>query len=158
VHMDLTDDHWNMLKDLIPEKVQAGAGRPPQSSRKILNGIFWKLRTGASWLDLPLEYSSHQTCYRYYAAWIRSGLLDTLVDALMEHLKQSGFDLFMALETNEIEFVQIAGKTHAFFAPRWRDTWQASTALLLMQIIILKKRKQGRRIPKLDISDPLALV
>ena len=153
--MHLTDDQWNAVKDLVPQKIIPGAGRPLQSTRSVLDGIFWKLRTGASWNDLPREYPSHQTCYRYYIEWVRAGILDNVVNKLVKHLTHSGFDLHTALQNNDIELIQMAKKTHVCFAPRWQGTWQSSTALLLFQIFVNKRRKLGEPFQKIDQSYPL---
>jgi transposase len=152
INMDLTDDQWNEIQHLLPRNLNLGAGRPPQSSRRVLDAILWKLRTGASWLDLPHAYPSHQTCFRRYTAWDRSGVLDAVVKALAKHLSHSGFDLHGALQNKDIELIPMAKKTRIHFAPRWQDTWQSSTALLLIQLFINKKRKQGQPIQKLDLS------
>jgi transposase len=55
---EITDEFWEEVKDLIPEKQRdpnkeykraAGGGRPPMDSRKILEAIFYVLRTGIQW-------------------------------------------------------------------------------------------------------------
>jgi len=55
--MDLTNEQWLPLKDLIPEpKIREdGRGRPWKDARSVLNGILWVLRTGAPWKDLSLQ-------------------------------------------------------------------------------------------------------
>ena len=153
--MDLTDDQWNAVKDLVPQKIMQGAGRPPQDTRDVLNGIFWKLRTGASWNDLPMEYPSHQTCYRYYTEWVKAGILDQVIQALVEHLKQSGFSLSGSMENGDIELIQMAKQTHIRFSPRLQDTWQSSTALLILQIFISKQRKLGKPVKNINQAYPL---
>jgi transposase len=154
--MDLTDDQWNTVKDLLPRKVMQGAGRPPQSTRDVLNGILWKLRTAASWNDLPSQYPSHQTCYRYYTAWAKADTLDQVIRALVRHLNQGDFSLFDSLENGDIELIEMAKQTHIHFAPRLQDTWQASTALLILQVFITKKRKQDKSIKKITQSYQLS--
>jgi hypothetical protein len=49
--MDLTDEQWTVLEPLIGEMPRRadGRGRPWRSSREVLNGILWILRTGAQW-------------------------------------------------------------------------------------------------------------
>lgn len=153
--MDLTDSQWDALKDLVPQKLNQGAGRPPQVTRDVLNGILWKLRTAASWNDLPREYPSHQTCYRYYTQWTRSGDLNNVVNALANHLKESGFDLYESIKNGEIQLFEMAKQTHVRFAPRLQDTWQSSTALLLIQTLIRKLRKQGKPVKTIDQVFPL---
>jgi transposase len=48
---DLSDDQWKVLNRLIPKPKRRsdGRGRPWKSSRSVLNGILWVLRTGAPW-------------------------------------------------------------------------------------------------------------
>ena len=40
---------------------------PRVDDRKVLNGIFWRLRTGAPWADIPERYGPYTTCYNRYA-------------------------------------------------------------------------------------------
>jgi transposase len=154
-NMDLTDDQWNAVKNILPQKVMQGAGRPPQSTRDVLNGILWKLRTAASWNDLPHEYPSHQTCYRYYTQWVKTDILDSVIQALIQHLNQNNFSLSTSLDNGDIELVEMAKQTYIRFAPRLQDTWQASTALLILQIFISKKRKQGESVRNISQAYPL---
>jgi transposase len=153
--MDLTNEQWNAVKNLLPQKFMRGAGRPPQETRAVLNGILWKLRTGASWNDLPSEYPSHQTCYRRYTEWVKTGVLDQVIQVLVKHLKQNEFSITDSIENGEIEFVQVANQLHIFFAPHLQDTWQASTSLLILQVFINKKRKLGMSHVKITYSYPL---
>jgi transposase len=150
--MDLTVNQWNAIHPLLPQKVHSAAGRPPQSTRAIINGIFWKLRTGCSWNDLPSQYPSHQTCYRYYSVWLREGVLDSAVKTLARHLSKSGYDLYTALKNKDVELFSHSGKTRICFSPSWRGTWQASTALLILQVFNNPKLKQERMVPKIDPS------
>ncbi len=41
---DLTDFEWSVIEPLLPTKVR---GKPRVDDRRVLNGIFWRLRTGA---------------------------------------------------------------------------------------------------------------
>ena len=53
---ELTDEEWERLKVYFPERKAGAKGRPPKDTRQMLNGIFWILRSGASWRDLPERY------------------------------------------------------------------------------------------------------
>jgi transposase len=46
---ELTDYKWTAIK-LLPNKPH---GVPRVNDRRVLNGIFWVLRSGAPWRDLP---------------------------------------------------------------------------------------------------------
>lgn len=43
---DLTDFEWSVIEPLLPTKVRSVAR---VDDRRVLNGIFWRLRTGAPW-------------------------------------------------------------------------------------------------------------
>jgi transposase len=45
---DLTDFEWSVIAPLLPNKVR---GVKRVDDRRVLNGIFWRLRTGAPWAD-----------------------------------------------------------------------------------------------------------
>jgi hypothetical protein len=38
-------------------------GVKPRKNRRVLNGIFWVLCTGAPWRDLPKQYGPYTTAY-----------------------------------------------------------------------------------------------
>ncbi len=60
----LTDDEWNLIADAFPEP--AATGRPPREPRVIVDGLFWILRTGSPWRDLPEEFGPWQTVWRLF--------------------------------------------------------------------------------------------
>jgi transposase len=47
---ELSDDEWTTIGPMLPNKAR---GVPPVDDRRALNGIFWVLRSGAPWRDLP---------------------------------------------------------------------------------------------------------
>ncbi len=53
---ELTDHEWAAIKPLLPNKPR---GVPRVNDRRVLNGIFWVLRSGASWRDLPQQFGPY---------------------------------------------------------------------------------------------------
>ena len=53
---ELTDFEWSVIAPLLPNKPR---GVPRVDDRRVLNGIFWRLRTGAPWADIPARYGPH---------------------------------------------------------------------------------------------------
>jgi len=86
---ELTDEQWDLIEPLIPEKV-ARTGRPPKDRRLMLNGIFWILGTGAPWRDLPERFGSCKTVHRYFSDWRRGGVFARVVEALQVKLDARG--------------------------------------------------------------------
>jgi transposase len=54
------------------------------NDRRVLNGIFWVLRSGAPRRDLPDNFGPYTTCYNRFARWRRAGVWDQIMDALAE--------------------------------------------------------------------------
>jgi len=50
---ELSDYEWSVIKPMLPNKPR---GIPRVDDRRILNGMFWVLRSGAPWRDLPDGY------------------------------------------------------------------------------------------------------
>jgi transposase len=44
---ELTDAAWARIEPLLPSR--GGRGRQWRDHRQVINGILWKLRTGAPW-------------------------------------------------------------------------------------------------------------
>jgi len=74
---ELTDRAWAQLAPLLPRNQRRG-GRWCDH-RRVINGILWKLRTGAPWRDLPERYGPWQTCYDRFIRWRRDGTWDRLL-------------------------------------------------------------------------------
>src|SRR6185295_3846073 len=76
---DLTDFEWRVIAPLLPNKPR---GVPRVDDRRVLNGIFWVLRSGAPWRDLPERYGPRTTCYNRFVRWRKAGVWDRLMDAI----------------------------------------------------------------------------
>ena len=55
-------------------------GVPRVNDRRVLNGIFWVLRSGAPWRDLPDNFGPYTTCYNRFVRWRRAGVWDRLMN------------------------------------------------------------------------------
>lgn len=70
--MLLSDDQWELIEDLFPPP--ARTGRPRCDRRTVMNGIFWILRTGSPWRDLPEEFGKWKSAWRLFDQWNHDGL------------------------------------------------------------------------------------
>jgi transposase len=57
---ELSDFEWVAIEPHLPNKPR---GVPRVDDRRVLNGIFWVLRSGAPWADVPARYSPPTTIY-----------------------------------------------------------------------------------------------
>jgi transposase len=78
---ELTDCERSAIRPFLPNKAR---GVPRVNDRRVLNGIFWILRPGAPWHDLPESFGPYTTCYNRFVHWERAGVWDQIMDALAE--------------------------------------------------------------------------
>ena len=76
---DLTDFEWRIIEPLLPDKPR---GVPRVDDRRVLNGIYWVLRSGAPWRDVPERYGPYTTVYNRFNRWRKAGVWDRLMDAI----------------------------------------------------------------------------
>jgi transposase len=90
---DLSEVEWRVVKALLPIEREPGKrarGRPPQDNRNVINGILWRLRTGAPWRDVPEKYGHWNTIYRRFLRWSKNGVWEGVATALAEAMAESG--------------------------------------------------------------------
>ncbi len=76
---ELTDYEWTVIRPMLPNKPR---GVPRANDRRVLNGIFWVLRSGAPWRDLPGTFGPYTTCYNRFVRWRRAGVWGRIMEAL----------------------------------------------------------------------------
>lgn len=76
---DLTDFEWRAIKPVLPNKRR---GKPRVDDRRVVNGIFRVLRSGAPWHDVPQRYGPYATCYNRFRRWMKAGIWDSLMDVI----------------------------------------------------------------------------
>ncbi len=64
---------------MLPNKPR---GVPRVNDRRVLNGIFWVLRSGAPWRDVPDDFAPYTTCYNRFVRWRRAGVWARIMNAL----------------------------------------------------------------------------
>ncbi len=78
MRFDLSDEEWAMLARLLP--VARRSGRV--DDRKIVNAIFYVLRTGIPWRDLPARYGPYTTAYNRFNRWAARGIWRRVFETL----------------------------------------------------------------------------
>ncbi|WP_443058098.1 IS5 family transposase [Streptomyces sp. NBC_00820] len=84
---ELTDEPWAVIEPLLaPPRM----GRPVRDRRQVVNGILWKLSTGAAWRDLPERYGPWKTVYERFRRWSADGTWDRLLAHVQQHCDAVG--------------------------------------------------------------------
>ena len=86
---DLSEAEWRVLKDLLPAD-GGRPGRPAEDTRSVVNGILWRLRTGAPWRDVPEKYGNWNSIYRRFRRWSKAGAWEAAAVTLAETMLESG--------------------------------------------------------------------
>ena len=85
---DLTDAQWELVAPLL--SASRVGGRPEAHPRReVVNAIFYVVRTGCAWRQLPRDFPPWGTVYWYFARWRKDGSLDRLHDALRDQLRRA---------------------------------------------------------------------
>lgn len=89
---DLSEAEWQVLKDLLPPE-RGRKSRPASDNRPIVNGILWRIRTGAPWRDVPEKYGKWITVYQRFRRWSAAGIWEvvatTLAQAMADNSRHS---------------------------------------------------------------------
>jgi len=84
---DLTNAQWAIIQPLIPPAKPGG--RPREANiREVLNGIFYRLKNGCSWENLPKDFPPTKTVSRYCRDWTLDGTIEAIHAALRAQVRE----------------------------------------------------------------------
>ncbi|MCB1340143.1 MAG: IS5 family transposase [Pseudooceanicola sp.] len=78
---DLADFERGLCHPLLPDEPR---GMARVDDRRVLNGIFWVLRTGSPWRDLPERYGPYTTVCNRFNRWAKAGVWVQVFETLVE--------------------------------------------------------------------------
>ena len=75
----IPDELWQRIELLLPKPRRSRkGGRPPLKYRKVMDGIFYVLRTGCQWKAVPKGFGSGSSLHRYFQRWVKRGVFRDL--------------------------------------------------------------------------------
>lgn len=86
---ELSDVEWALIHPFIEKKRTKRGRKPTHSKREFLNAIFYLVRTGCSWRNLPHDFPPWKTVYTQFRRWQKSGFLESLHHGLRRQLRKS---------------------------------------------------------------------
>ena len=79
----ITDAMWAVIEPLLPARDLRRGGRPRvYGNRRVLDAIFYVLRSGCQWRMVPHDLVPWWTAYRWYRSWAADGTWDRIHDQL----------------------------------------------------------------------------
>ncbi len=80
---DISDQQWQVLQDVLPQPT-GGPGRPLELElRDVMNAIFYLLKTGCQWANLPHHFPPSGSVYYHYRKWCQDGTWERVNRALV---------------------------------------------------------------------------
>ena len=76
---DLTVPQFEVLEQLLPKSKTRGC---VVARHQIVNAIFYQLKNGCQWRDLPIDFPNWQTVYSQFRRWQLDGTWERALAAL----------------------------------------------------------------------------
>src|SRR5690348_12174292 len=83
---DLTDAQWELIEPFLP-KISPLATVETIDRREIMNAIFYVLRTGCSWRQMPHDLPNGKTAHHYFRIWTKLGIWELIMDHLRKQVR-----------------------------------------------------------------------
>ncbi len=80
---DISDETWALLEPHLPGRWGVWGGIA-EDNRLFINAVFWILRTGAPWRDLPPDYGGWSNTHRRFIRWRNKGIWEKLLEILID--------------------------------------------------------------------------
>lgn len=86
---DLTDKEWEQIEPILKtnNKYRNAGSRGKYSRREMLNAIFYLLRTGCRWRDLPHDFPPWKSVYSQFLRWRSRDLFAKMNQSLRKSLR-----------------------------------------------------------------------
>jgi len=82
----IPDSLWERMEPLLPKRKRRRRypGRKPLEWRRVMDGIFYVLRTGCQWKAAPREFGFGSSLHRYFQQLVAAGLFERLWKLALE--------------------------------------------------------------------------
>ena len=81
---DISDEVWEILSPHLPGQSGQWGGNNAKDNRTFINGVFWILRTGAPWRDMPPSYGKWNSIAKRYRRWCENGTWSRVLEKLSD--------------------------------------------------------------------------
>ena len=81
---DISDKEWELIAPYLPGQ-RGQWGGVAKDNRQFINGVFYILRTGSPWRDLPPDYGKWGTVHQRFIRWRKSGVWEKLLEVLIDN-------------------------------------------------------------------------
>jgi transposase len=137
---ELTDSEWEQIAPHLPPTHTGKRGHPWSDHRPVLNGIFWILRSGAPWQDLPERYPPPSTCHDRLTRGQQDGTWQRILQAIQAKQDQDGTLIWAE---NALDATIVRAHQHAAGARRLKK--RASSGRTRLSPVRFRSRRRPKR-------------
>ena len=102
----IPDELWEELQKLIPPRPDwSKGGRKPADDRMLFDGMFFILRTGAAWREMPEKYGPWSTVYDRFREWRDAQVFERLWARCL-HYYQEKYGIVWAWQSGDGTYVR----------------------------------------------------
>ena len=83
---ELTSEQFSKIEALLPGR--QGAVGPNADNHRFLNAVFWYLKTGIPWRDLPERYGHWKAVHRRFSRWCQAGVFQKIFKILSQEYEE----------------------------------------------------------------------
>ena len=80
---DMTESHWEIIKPILQEAKY----RSLEEKREQINAVFYLVKTGCQWRNLPKDFPKWKTVYSFYRRACLNGIWDKIQKALVKKVR-----------------------------------------------------------------------
>ena len=80
---DVSDEMRKKIEPLLPGR-KGEWGGVAKDNRLFINAVFWIMRTGSPWRDLPPDLGGWSNTHRRFIRWRDKGVWDNILEALID--------------------------------------------------------------------------
>ncbi|WP_299783791.1 transposase [uncultured Roseobacter sp.] len=81
----VSDVLWQRLEPYLLGKL-SDAGATAKGNRLFPEAVFWRVRIGSPWRDLPPSFGHWNTQFRRFRRWAQAGVFESLFNAMREDI------------------------------------------------------------------------
>jgi len=79
----IADRVWDKIEQHLPGKA-TDCGVTAGDNRLFLEAVFWRVRTGSPWRDLPVTFGNWNSIFTRFRRWAKKGEFERLFELLAE--------------------------------------------------------------------------
>ena len=80
---EISQESWERIEDLLPGRA-GDVGVTAADNRLFVNAVYWVLKTGAPWRDLPSRFGRWNSVFQRFNRWSKKGVWRRIAEVLSD--------------------------------------------------------------------------